>query len=420
MIGIVSYKDQTKEGDIRRLESPAVLSVPLSASLGKPAFPVVEPGERVLKNQLIGRADGIVSAHVHSPVSGIVLEIKTATNISGKSETFIVLENDFREEALQLSKSDIQTPRNFVNLLKDAGIVGAGGAQFPTHVKFPSDTGKLKTFIINGAECEPYLTADFTLMKNRYRELMQVVELIRKVYQPDKVVLAIEKRNKELRFVFELYREICSVKLLPDSYPQGSELQLIHSVTGMKLKKTQLPISKGVLVSNVGTLYGIYKAAFEGIPFTERVVTVSGDNLKGAGNYWVKVGTPVRHVLASAGKISGWDNCHVVLGGPMMGVEVHRLDTPVSKGTSGVLALEKRPLEAYNCIQCGYCVDACPMGLMPMQFAVAYRENDLKAFEEYRLGQCIECGACEYICPSNVPLIDSIKRGKQFILENHK
>ena len=331
----------------------------------------------------------------------------------------IVLQNDFRNEEITrpVIDADNLTSDEILAIIKGAGIVGEGGAQFPTFVKYNLLGKKINTFIVNGTECEPYLTADYALMRDKTEELFRGIFLINKVLQAREIVLSIEKQNKELLDVFSPFLSQTEYKnvrvaILPNQYPQGGELQLIKSVTGKELARGVVPKDEGLMVSNVGTIHAVYNALVERKPLTERIITVSGEQSKKSGNYQVKIGTPISHILEYQNLTNTLDDKQLVLGGPMMGKNVVETSAPIIKGSSGVLFFKKKEIKRNNCISCGYCVDVCPMKLMPLVFAENYRTGKIASLEKYSLNSCIECAACEYICPSDVPLMESIKEGK--------
>lgn len=416
---IFSMKSKTKHTSIVDIPDASVLYLPLLQNIGQAAKPIVEVGQRVLKYQLIAKETRNLSAHIHAPVSGIVKAIELHPLADGTSVETIVLENDFRNEEIVRLPLDLDslTQEQILAAIKNAGIVGEGGAQFPTYVKYNLQGQKIDTFIVNGTECEPYLTADYALMRDKTEELFQAILLVNRVLQASRIVLSIEKQNKELLAIFgpllsqPEYNNIRPT-ILPDWYPQGGELQLIKSVTGKELPRHVLPKNEGVIVSNVGTVYAVYKAIVEQIPLTERIITVSGKLSKQSGNYRVKIGTPVSHIAKHQLLTDTLDDKQVVLGGPMMGKNIENMQIPITKGSSGVLFFKKKKIKRNNCISCGYCVDVCPMKLMPFEFAEKYRTGEIESMGKYSLNACIECAACEYICPSNVPLIESIKEGK--------
>ena len=424
---IESMKHVTKKIGLTTMKDPEFFYVPLSQHIGQVAKETVKVGDYVHRYEKIGEVSGKVSSMVHSPVSGKVTEIIEKPAANGKKVKTVVIKNDFKYKEIETEKRRIEEVGTFrrdeiLEIIKEAGIVGEGGAQFPTHVKYDIGYKKIDTFIVNGAECEPYLTADYTIMSNYVEDLLGGIKIAEKLLRPREVVIGIEEENIDIAEHIEVIikqSRLFNVKIqvLPTAYPQGSELQLIRSVTGKEIKKSEIPGNHGIIVSNVGTVKSMYDAFTEGKPLVERVVTVSGEKVKTKGNYLLKVGTPLSHIIE---QLNPEDNAKIVFGGPMMGEEVTETSTPVVKGTSGILFLSKDidSVKRENCISCGYCVDVCPMGLMPMKFAESYRKEQYeKLVTVYHLDNCIECGACEYVCPSRVPLIKSIKEGKEKLRE---
>ena len=424
---IESMKHVTKKIGLTTMKDPEFFYVPLSQHIGQVAKETVKIGDYVHRYEKIGEVSGKVSSMVHSPVSGKVTEIIENPVANGKKVKTVVIKNDFKYKEIETEKRRIEEVGTFrrdeiLEIIKEAGIVGEGGAQFPTHVKYDIGYKKIDTFIVNGAECEPYLTADYTIMSNYVEDLLGGIKIAEKLLRPREVVIGIEEENIDIAEHIEVIikqSRLFNVKIqvLPTAYPQGSELQLIRSVTGKEIKKGEIPGNHGVIVSNVGTVKSVYDAFTEGKPLVERVVTVSGEKVEKKGNYLLKVGTPLSHIIE---QLNPEDNAKIVFGGPMMGEEVTETSTPVVKGTSGILFLSKDidSVKRENCISCGYCVDVCPMGLMPMKFAESYRKEQYeKLVAVYHLDNCIECGACEYVCPSRVPLIKSIKEGKEKLRE---
>jgi len=424
---IESVKHVTKKTGLTTMKDPEFFYVPLSQHIGQVAKETVKIGDYVHRYEKIGEVSGKVSSMVHSPVSGKVTEIIENPAANGKKVKTVVIKNDFKYKEIETEKRRIEEVGTFrrdeiLEIIKEAGIVGEGGAQFPTHVKYDIGYKKIDTFIVNGAECEPYLTADYTIMSNYVEDLLGGI----KIAEKDDVAKKRGIKNKKMIEDFAFFAMISGlvgarvnvkIQVLPTAYPQGSELQLIRSVTGKEIKKGEIPGNHGVIVSNVGTVKSMYDAFTEGKPLVERVVTVSGEKVKTKGNYLLKVGTPLSHIIE---QLNPEDNAKIVFGGPMMGEEVTETSTPVVKGTSGILFLSKDidSVKRENCISCGYCVDVCPMGLMPMKFAESYRKEQYeKLVTVYHLDNCIECGACEYVCPSRVPLIKSIKEGKEKLRE---
>lgn len=412
MLLIPSLKYKTKHQQIEQLSDAKLYYLPLDA-YRTVMNPIIEIGTVVLRYQKIAVSKGTFASCMHSPVSGMATGL---TEINGKLH--IVIENDFKNISVE------QLPLNYMacskeevlERIRDFGVEGSGGALFPTHMKLDF-AHELTTLIVNGVECEPYLSADYVLMSEQLNALFQAIEIVRKITGVQQVVFGVEKQNKELRSLIERkgseYGIKMRVKLVKNTYPKGGELQLIESVTGKKLPKGSIPAHHGLVVQNVGTLWAIYRAVCEGKPYTERIVTVSGNKHMKTGNYLIKIGTPVDHVLKETG--NQWDATRqtVILGGPMMGKAVHNKKFPVGKGTGGLLLLDNRESKQENCIGCGYCVDVCPQHLMPLEFVRYNYLEDSEKLAEYNLQDCIECGACAYSCPSDVPLMHSIYQGKQ-------
>lgn len=415
MMHIPSLKRVTKHIPIQEIESPTELYLPLKGYKGNMEA-IVQPGQHVKKYQLLAELSGVFAATLHAPVSGTVEGI---FEING--EPHLKLINDFKDDEAQLPNINIDTlaTADILKILKDYGIEGSGGARFPAHLKYNVST-PIDTFIINGAECEPYLSADYALIKNETTALLKAINILQRVINAGKIVIVIEKQHKELLPILKQYIVASglpvSVHLLPNEYPQGGELQLIKSVTGKELAKGSIPATHGVVVSNIGTLWATYRAFYENKPYTERIITVSGEKAANKGNYLVKIGTPVSFILGQLG--TGWDihKQSVIMGGPMMGRVTHQPDATINKGTGGVLVLPNPKSDSYNCIQCGYCADVCPQHLLPMEFARHENNNNPKRLQAYHLADCIECGACAYSCPSDVPLMQSIFKGKQQLL----
>lgn len=410
-------KGKTKKKKIQLIEDAPFLYVPIAQYLGETPIPVVNPGDLVKKHQQIAISKKGLSANVHSPVSGQVLEIKDIEFPDGTSVSCIVIQNDYKEtkEERVNTNSEELTAEQLLSIIRMDGIVGEGGAQFPTAVKYTLDGHKINTFIVNGTECEPYLTSDYALMAERTEDLFEGIVIINKILNAENIVISIEEQNKELQKIFAPYLEQPKYKniriaVLPNQYPQGGELQLIRSVTNIELSRFQRPREAGIIVSNVGTIAAIYQAVVNRNPLISRIITISGEKANQYGNYEVKIGTPVEHIIKSIGLNS--TNIRIVLGGPMMGKAINDPSVPITKGSSGLLFLKKEAIKRSNCISCGYCVDVCPMHLMPMKFEENYRKGKYFNLEKYSISSCIECAACEYICPSNVPLIESIKEGK--------
>ena len=414
-------KDETKKKKMSQLEEPQFFYISLSQHIGNPAAEIVKTGDYVKRFQLIGESQGNISAKIHSPVSGNVKDIIEKAMPNGANVKTVVIENDFQYIEEETVKREIRnlssySEKELLEIIENAGITGEGGAQFPAHIKYDVKDKRIKNLILNGAECEPYLTCDYTLMKEYTKELFDGIKIICEILKPENIILAIDEKYSALESEFQKYNTD-NVKILTvsDIYPQGSEQLLINSILNKEIPKSKLPAEEGIIVSNVGTVKAVYEAFSYGRPLVERIVTISGEKSGEYGDYIIKIGTPLSHIIKKSGLKDQPENVRMIFGGPMMGNEISDLETGIMKGTSGVLFLSKEidRIERKNCILCGYCSEVCPVYLMPMKFEEFYRKGKYKKLLEFNLNSCIECGACEYICPSRVALIESIKSGKK-------
>ena len=414
-------KDKTKKKKMSQLEEPQFFYISLSQHIGNPAAEIVKTGDYVKRFQLIGESQGNISAKIHSPVSGNVKDIIEKAMPNGANVKTVVIENDFQYIEEETVKREIRnlssySEKELLEIIENAGITGEGGAQFPVHIKYDVKDKRIKNLILNGAECEPYLTCDYTLMKEYTRELFDGIKIICEILKLENIILAIDEKYSALESEFQKYNTD-NVKILTvsDIYPQGSEQLLINSILNKEIPKLKLPAEEGIIVSNVGTVKAVYEAFSYGRPLVERIVTISGEKSGEYGDYIIKIGTPLSHIIKKSGLKDQPENVRMIFGGPMMGNEISDLETGIMKGTSGVLFLSKEidRIERKNCILCGYCSEVCPVYLMPMKFEEFYRKGKYKKLLEFNLNSCIECGACEYICPSRVALIESIKSGKK-------
>lgn len=412
---------------IQRLPIPSEVRIPLSQHIGAPAQPIVAVGDSVLTGQLIAQANGFVSANVHSSVSGKVTKIEEYTDGNGYKKTAIVIAVDGDEWDPSVDRSpgikrDISlTSEEIVNKIGEMGIVGMGGATFPAKVKLSVKPGQCQVLIINGVECEPYLTADHQLMVEKGDEILIGIKVLMKALQVDKAIIGIENNKRDaidhLSKLAASYPGI-SVQALKLKYPQGGEKQLIDACTGRQVASGALPISVGAVVQNIGTAYAIYEAVQKNKPLIERVVCVTGKPLQRPSNFIVRIGTPIRTVIEATGGIPA-DYGKVIGGGPMMGRALTNLEVPVIKGTSGILLMSKAESkrgEVSNCIRCAKCVSACPMGLEPYLISRLSEKLMWDECEANKIADCIECGSCNYTCPSNRPLLDYIRMGKAKVM----
>ncbi len=417
MMHIPSMKGVTKDKKIESFKAPPIVYVPLLENFGNVPEPLVLVGEKVKKYQLIGKASKGFSAKIHSSVSGTVTKVYKQLQADGKRSVSVVIENDFQETEWEPGrhKKEEYSPEELLEIIEDAGIVGEGGAQYPTTLKYKVKDKNIHTFVINGAECEPYLTADYAIMAEKTKELLEGIHLANKILKAEKVIIGIERQNKELEKMFLSYLgedkyKNYKIALVSNEYPQGGELQLIKSVVNIEIPKDKRPVDYGIIVSNIGTLYAIYDAVINGKPVVNRIVTISGEKSRNFGNYEIKIGTPISHILDT---IEYSEKEPVIIsGGPMMGKCIYDYSTPIHKGAAGLLLLKRRHFDRLACISCGYCVDVCPMYLMPMKYEEFYRKRKYSKLKKYNISDCIDCGACEYICPCNVPLLESIHQGK--------
>ena len=410
---------------IEKLPLPKIVFIPIAQHIGAPAKPIVQPGDKVKVGQMIAQAGGFVSANIHSSVSGTVKKFAPAPDSGGYPKQCIVIEREGDEwEESILSKEengDSLDAKTIIDRIKQAGIVGMGGATFPTHVKLMPPPGKIADIlIINGVECEPYLTADHRLMLEKGEEIIKGVHLLMKALKVTKACIGIENNKKDaIKHLSELTSDDPEITIVPlkMKYPQGGEKQLINAITGREVPSGALPIETGAVVSNVGTTYAVYEAVLKYKPLFERVVTVTGKNLNKPSNFLVRIGTPIKDLIEAAGG-SSLNGGKVICGGPMMGRAVNSTDIPVAKGTSGVLLMpesESKRGQEQDCIRCGRCVTVCPMGLEPYLLANVSSKKQWDIAEEHNVMDCIECGSCSYTCPANRPLLDHIRQGKKTV-----
>ncbi|MBN2831187.1 MAG: electron transport complex subunit RsxC [Candidatus Omnitrophica bacterium] len=419
MVRLEENKFYTEDKAIESLPLARKFYIPLSQHLGKACVPLVKVGDSVSIGQRIGSVEAHVYAPVHSPICGKVIAIadwphpalgraKAIVIESGDSSSLPAVNYRSEDTVNKLSAEDIK------KIIFDCGIVGMGGASFPTHIKL-NPPNPVDTLIINGAECEPYLNADYRLMLEKTQEIIKGIELVTRCLGVKKVFIAIEDNKPEAIKAFSCQLPVAGfqIKVLESYYPQGGEKQLIKSVLNKEVPRGKLPFDLGVVVHNVATVFAVYEAVYLNKPLYERVVTVAGSILKNPKNLLVRIGTPIKELIEFCSPQE--DPAKIIIGGPMMGIAQYSTDASVIKSTNGVLLLSKREavcLEEEYCIRCGACVRECPAGLMPCMINLASERSIWQEAINYGAMDCIECGVCSYVCPSNRRLVQSIKRAK--------
>ena len=418
-------KELSEHKKITPLKPPARVVILLRQHLGAPAKAAVSIGDEVKIGTVVGAPEGFVSAPVHASVSGKVIALGEFPTAMGRPAVAVVIENNGKEEWEPLKEAPDPmslSPEEIKEKIKAAGIVGMGGATFPTFVKLsPPKEKPIDVIIINGAECEPYLTADHRLMVEKPTEIVTGLRLIMKALGVKKGIIGIEDNKPDaieaMRTASSQYPEL-EVCVPHVKYPQGAEKMLIKAATGREVPPRALPMDVGVVVQNIGTTYAVYEAVRFGKPLIERITTVTGEGIKEPNNYLVRIGTPVSELVnASGGMRNGTGK--VVAGGPMMGFAISSLDVPVTKGTSGILVLPEEGIfhaDDYKpCIRCSRCVDVCPMQLQPGLFSVLVEKGHYEDAKAANLFDCFECGSCAFVCPSKRPIVQLIRLGKSMV-----
>lgn len=423
------YKEMTEHLPVEKAAEPKVVAIPLQQHIGAPCQPVVKPGESVKVGQKIGEAGGFVSAPIHSSVSGTVKRIEKRAVINGTGMC-VVIESDGLGEVHEsvVPKGDIDAlePKEILDIINEAGIVGMGGAGFPTRVKLsPPPEKTIDVLILNGAECEPYLTADHRLMLESPEDVVYGLRAVMKVLGLSKAYIAVENNKMDavasMREAAKAYDGI-EVVTVKTKYPQGSEKQLIFACSGREVPSGGLPMDAGAVVNNVATVAAIARAIRTGMPLVERICTVTGDGIVEPKNLLIKNGTMISEIVAQAGGYKG-DPGKLILGGPMMGFAQFTDDLPSTKTTSGVLVFtdeQARLPEASPCIRCGKCVEICPAFLQPFAISAYSLKNLFDQAEQSKAMDCIECGSCSFICPSKRPLLHSIRVAKREIISKRR
>ena len=422
-------KKWSKGSAIEPMPLPATVTIPLGQHIGAPATAVVAKGDKVLAGQLVAEASGFMSANIHSPVSGVVKSVDLAVNAQGLRQMMITIEREGDEWvptvdlSPELKKECDLEPAAIIDRIKAAGIVGMGGATFPTHVKLSVPPGKKAEFlIINGVECEPYLTSDYRTMLEYGDRLLVGVTILMKAIGVEKAFIGVENNKPDaiahLRKLAAEYKGI-EVVALKTRYPQGGEKQLIAAVTGRQVPPPPgLPIDVGAVVCNASTTVAVYDAVQKNKPLVERVVTVTGKQIAQPKNLLTRMGTPISALIEMAGGLPEGD-VKVLNGGPMMGRAMVNLDSPVTKGCSGITVLsggEAQRMEETACIKCAKCVSVCPMALEPYLISKLAKKKNWEMAEQANVTDCIECGSCQYTCPAGIPLLDYVRLGKQTVM----
>lgn len=404
---------------------------PLAQHIGAPAIPIVKKGDRVLVGQKIAEAAGFVSANIHSGISGTVKAIEPRLTVGGTKVDSIIVENDGLFEEIDFTKNvrplEQMYREDVKEAIKEAGIVGMGGAGFPTHVKLsPKNEEAIDTIIVNGAECEPYLTSDYRRMLEVPEKIVAGLQIVINLFDHAKGIIAIEDNKPEaIEVLTNITKDIdnITVNAVKTKYPQGAERQLIRANTGREINSSMLPADAGCIVHNIDTIVAIYNAIIEGRPLFERIVTVTGDAVNDTANFRVRIGTNARELIDAVGGFNIEEPGKIISGGPMMGKAMFSLDVPIVKGSSALLCFKEdivSEAEPSNCIRCGRCVDVCPGRVLPVKLADFAEHGQFEEFLKYNGMECCECGCCSYVCPAKRHLTQVIAGTRKQILANRK
>lgn len=418
-------KKMSRDCPIEILNPGDTLVYPLSQHIGAMAKPLVKAGDRVLVGQKIAEKGGFISANIHSSVSGTVKAIEKRLVATGGMVDSIIVENDgMYEEAAPIfsSNPDELSKDEIIKIIEEAGIVGMGGAGFPTNVKLsPKNADIIDSIIVNGAECEPYLTSDYRRMVEQTDKLVKGLKIVLKIFPDAKGYFGIEDNKPEaIEALLKATENEDRIEVVPlkTKYPQGGERSMIYAVTGRKINSKMLPADVGCIVHNVDTIYAIYNAVYNGKPLIERIVTITGDAVRTPKNFQVRIGTSFRELIDAAGGFTTEPE-KIISGGPMMGFSFFNIDVPVVKGSSSLLAFIKDDVsheEPSACIRCGRCAAACPEHLLPMKLAALAGQNEPEEFKKLGGMECVECGCCSYVCPAKRQVTQSVRSMKKLII----
>ena len=422
-------KELSASAQLQPVNQPKQVTIPMSQHIGNPCSPLVKVGDYVKKGQKIGDGEGLC-VPVHASVSGTVAAVELRRHPNGRNLLSVVIENDFQDtmdDALKAHEDYTKlSDDEIIHIIREAGIVGMGGATFATNIKAASSMEKVTTLIANACECEPYITADDMLLRTYPEQVLEGIRIICQVLNPERVVLAVEANKKQAIEVLKKElegEEKIELLILPTRYPQGAEKQLVQTVTGKEIPPGQLPASVGAAVFNVATYAFTYRAVCKGRAVTERIVTVSGEAVNNPGNFTTRIGTGFEDLIAMAGGFKE-DPWKVIVGGPMMGFAQEDLSASTVKGTNSILCLtQAQNGEAagdVTCIRCGECLKVCPMNLQPLYLYAYEKKEDVAALNRLHVLDCIECGCCSYACPGKLPLVERFRNGKRLVKEGNQ
>jgi len=425
------YKEQTSHKPTRRLPFAPEIIVPLAQNIGRPARAIVFKGQQVTRGEIIAEADGFMSVPIHAPVTGTIKAINTARTTKGGKEAAIIISTSLNSGQSRITSNHVNDYRqmsraDLIKAVQQIGMVGLGGAAFPTHVKMTiPDDRSIHTVLVNGCECEPFLTTDHRVMVEKIEQLLLGIRIAMKCVDAPKAIIGIEDNKLSVLAAINPHLpndgSITAVAV-ETKYPQGAEKMLAYSLLGVEIPSSGLPSEIGLVIFNVATLAEIGALLPMGQGLIERIITITGDDLESPGNYLVPIGTPVGYILDSAG-FTGVE-AELILGGPMMGMPVRSLEVPITKGTGALLVLDKRATkndDILPCIKCTQCLQACPINLNPSELGLLAAKRRYDIMEDvYHLNDCFECGACSYVCPSNIPLVQYFRIAKTLNRERHR